>query len=374
VTGDEKYMVMALRLARRGLGFVEPNPAVGAVIVKNGQLIGRGRHKKFGGPHAEIEALADCRKRGNSPEGATMYVTLEPCCHYGKTGPCTDALIAARLKKVVVATIDPSKHANGKGIGQLREAGIKIEVGLCERQARLLNAPFFKFAKTGKCWVTVKWAQSIDGKLAYTDSTNRWVSSEQSREDSHELRRQVGAILVGINTVLKDDPLLTPRPSRGKKPIRIVLDSRLRTPLDCRLLSTAKDVPVLIVASDKVIKTKAKKAEQIRQTGAELLGFPQKAKSNLRFLLNELSRRGVQQLLVEGGPTVIGSFLRENLADEIVVYISPNVLGTAGTAGLAGVPAKDVQLHCVQINTIGDDVRVSGLTANGAKWSGLKGV
>ena len=179
----ESYMRMALQLAAKGLGSVEPNPAVGAVIVKKGKIIGRGWHKKFGGPHAEINAIADCKKQGTNPKGATMFVTLEPCCHFGKTGPCTDALIAAKLKKVVVATIDPSKHANGKGIHQLRKAGIKVEVGLCEAEARVLNAPFLKFASTGKTWVTLKWAQSIDGKLAWakTDDKHKWISCEESQ-------------------------------------------------------------------------------------------------------------------------------------------------------------------------------------------------
>ncbi len=263
MTADERYMLIALNLARRGFGNVEPNPVVGAVIVKNGKVIGRGWHKKFGGPHAEINALVDCKKQEGNPKDATMYVTLEPCSHYGKTAPCTDALVAAKLKRVVVATLDPSKHANGKGIRLLRRAGIKVDVGLCYGEAMVLNAPFLKFAKTGKTWVTLKWAQSIDGKLAWTQSSigsrasrmtsneHRWISNEPSRIDVHKLRRRVDAILVGIGTVLKDDPLLTPRPSRGKKPLRIILDNRLRIPLDCQLLMTAKDIPVLIVTSEK---------------------------------------------------------------------------------------------------------------------------
>jgi diaminohydroxyphosphoribosylaminopyrimidine deaminase/5-amino-6-(5-phosphoribosylamino)uracil reductase len=366
---NAKFMQMALRLAARGIGNIEPNPAVGAVIVKNDKIIGRGWHKKFGGPHAEINALNDCRKRGNNPKGATMFVTLEPCCHFGKTSPCTDALITAKIARVVVATIDPSKHANGKGIRQLRKAGIKVDVGLCEGEARLLNAPFMKFAKT---WITLKWAQSIDGCLASTK--NRWISCQESRKDAHNLRRQVDAIVVGINTVLKDNPLLTPRPAREKKPLRVVLDSRLRIPLDCRILATAKDVPVLIVAGDKFIRTKAEKAEQIRQAGAELLGFPDRAKSNLKFLLNHLSKRGIQHLLVEGGPTVIGSFLKENLADEIVVYVAPKVLGQKGVADIAGRLkglGNEVHLHYVRTKCLGDDVRINGLTENGLKSAGI---
>jgi len=359
-------MRMALQLARRGLGSVEPNPAVGAVIVKNGRIIGRGWHKKFGGPHAEINALEDCRKQGGNPKGATMFVTLEPCCHFGKTGPCTDALIEAKLKKVVVATIDPSEHANGRGVRKLRKAGIMVDVGLCYGEARLLNAPFIKFAATGKCWVTLKWAQSIDGKLAWavTGAKRKWISCEDSRKDAHELRRQVGAILVGINTVLKDDPLLTPRPSRGKKPIRVVLDSHLRIPLNSQLLATAKDVPVLIVANEKVIKTK--KAKQIRRTGAELLG----SNSNLKFLLRHLSKRGIQRLLVEGGPTVLGSFLKGNLADEIIVYVAPKILADKGAADISE-SLSDVQLRCANVKYISGDIKINGLTINGIKAAGI---
>jgi diaminohydroxyphosphoribosylaminopyrimidine deaminase / 5-amino-6-(5-phosphoribosylamino)uracil reductase len=371
VSRDEKYMRMALELAARGQGNVEPNPAVGAVIVKNGKIIGRGWHKKFGGPHAEINALADCKKQRANPKGATMYVTLEPCCHYGKTGPCTDALIAAKLKKVVVATIDPSKHANGNGIKQLRKAGIKVEIGLCETEARLLNAPFMKFAATGKAWVTLKWAQSIDGKLAWSkpDSKHRWISCEESRKDAHYLRSRTGAILVGINTVLKDDPLLTPRPDSGKKLLRIVLDNHLRIPLDCKLLKTAKDVPLLIVTQIAALRTKAKKAKQIIGRGAEILACPVSG-SNLKFLLNHLAKRGIQRLLVEGGPTVIGSFLKAKLADEVVIYISPKILDAEGSADISKA-ANNLRLFRPEIKVIRYDIRLTGLTGTGIMSAGI---
>jgi diaminohydroxyphosphoribosylaminopyrimidine deaminase/5-amino-6-(5-phosphoribosylamino)uracil reductase len=356
---------MALELAAKGLGSVEPNPAVGAVIVRAGKVIGRGWHKKFGGPHAEINALADCKKRRANPKGATMFVTLEPCCHFGKTGPCTDALIAAKLKKVVVATIDPSKHANGKGIRQLRKAGIKVVVGECQAEARLLNAPFMKFASTGKTWVTLKWAQSIDSKLAWakTDSRHRWISCEESRKDAHNLRRQVGAILVGINTVLKDDPLLTPRPTLDKKPLRIVLDNHLRIPLNCKMLKTAKDVPMLIVTRTASLRTKAKKARQIAGRGATIIACPA-SRSNLKFLLAELGKRGVHHLLVEGGPVVIGSFLKARLADEVVIYVSPKILDAKGSADIS--PAtNNLQLCRAEIKHIREDIRITGMTEIG---------
>ena len=368
VSNSQRYMQMALRLAKRGISSVEPNPAVGAIIVKANQIIGRGYHKNFGGPHAEINALEDCQGLGVKPNGATMYVTLEPCCHYGKTPPCTEALIAAGLAKVVVAMVDPSDHANGKGIEQLRQAGIEVQTGICETEARLLNAPFVKYTTTGRCWVTLKWAQSLDGKLSWAEQggEQRWISNELSRRDAHKLRRRAQAILVGINTVIADDPLLTARPARGRKATRIVMDSFLRIPLSCQLLATAQSNPVIVFTSQRAIESNLRAAEEITRQGAELLGYPDMhGRSNLYFLLDELSRRGITQLLVEGGPTVLSSFLRENLADEVVVYIAPRILGAQGRAEIPGRLAEltqSVGLHCVDVGRFGDDVRLSGLT------------
>jgi len=364
---DEHYMEAALKLARRGIGSVEPNPAVGAVIVKANQIIGRGWHQKFGEPHAEINALEDCRTLGVKPNDATMYVTLEPCSHQGKTPPCTQAIISAQIAKVFVAMIDPSQHAAGKGIEQLRQAGIEVQTGICETQAKLLNAPFIKFATTGRTWVTLKWAQSIDGKVAWADgSDQRWISGEPSRKDVHKLRRCAQAILVGINTVIADDPLLTARPSKGKKPVRIVMDSHLRTPADSQLLATANKCPVIIYTSQNAVQTNPHAAEELSGKGAELLAYPDThGLSNLHFLLDELSNRGIAQLLVEGGPAVLTSFLRENLADEIVIYIAPKILGAQGGIGITGPMAELPQvlgLHNVGTERFGDDIRLSGLT------------
>ena len=368
-------MQTALKLAEQGIGSVEPNPAVGCIIVKQNQIIGKGWHKEFGGPHAEINALQDCKTQGASPKAATMYVTLEPCCHEGKTAPCTDAIIAAKVAKVVVATPDPSEHANGKGIEQLRNAGIEVQVGVCENEARLLNAPFIKFAATGKCWVILKWAQSIDGKTAWAQSSHesrvtshefRWISGELSRKDVQNLRRRVQGILVGIETVIADDPLLTVRPSRDKEAARIVLDSKLRIPLDCKLLATAKKTPLLIVTGQEAVEVNSQAAEKISRKGAEVLAVPTaQGRCDIGFLLNELSKRGIAQLLVEGGPTVIASFLKERLADEIYVYIAPKIIGQQGAVDITESMAElteAVDLHHVDIKHFGDDVRLSGLS------------
>jgi len=359
-------MGSALKLAAKGIGSVEPNPAVGCIIVKAGQMVGRGYHKQFGGPHAEINAIDDCRTLSIKPEGGTMYVTLEPCCHQGKTGPCTEAIIDAKLARVVVATADPASHANGKGIEQLRQAGIQVEVGLCEEEAQQLNAPFFKYARTGKCWVVLKWAQSLDGKLAYARQSEeqRWISNELSRKDAHKLRRRVGAVVVGIGTVLADDPMLTPRPSKGKKPLRVVLDNTLRIPLKSRLLRTVKTCPVLICTHQAAAEAHPKHAERIAKRGVEILNVTQASQSsNLHFLLDELSGRGIQQVLVEGGPKVLTSFLKEGLADEVVVYIAPKILAADGTAYIAEpmtAQLAGIDLEHVEIKAFADDVRVSG--------------
>ena len=390
VSDSQRYMHTALKLAQRGIGSVEPNPAVGAVLVKANHVIGKGWHREFGGPHAEINALQNCKTLGVNPKGATMYVSLEPCCHQAKTGPCTEAIIAAGVVNVVVAMIDPSEHANGKGIEKLRNAGIEVETGICEAEARLLNAPFFKFTTTGKTWVILKWAQSIDAKVAYTDKSRqrRWISGQQSRKDVHKLRRRAGGILVGINTVIADDPLLTARPvrsphrksagalqgltSNGARPgksrqaTRIVLDSLLRIPLDCKLLATTKEAPVLILTSQQTLRANPQIVEKVTQKGAEVLAYPDaQDRSNLYFLTCELPKRGVAQLLVEGGPTVIASFLKEQLADEIVVYITPKILGARGSVGINPPMAElseAVGLHHVEIERFGDDVRLTGLS------------
>ena len=363
---DKKFMQQALKLAARGIGSVEPNPVVGCVIVKSGKVIGTGWHKKFGEPHAEINAIEDCKSRGNNPAGAVMYITLEPCCHHGKTPPCTQAVIAAQPARVVIATFDPSEHASGKGVQQLRDAGIDVQTGLYQKQARLLNAAFFKFVTTGRPWVILKWAQSIDGKLARQDrSTEQWISNEKSRKDAHKLRRSVQAILVGINTVLTDDPLLTPRPGRGKKPLRIVTDSNLRIPLDCKLVKTAGANPVLIVTTGKAIDENPSKGEKLKAGQVELLSVPTvDGRCSLKELLDELGRRKIIRLLVEGGPKILAAFLKEQLADEVCIYIAPGLLGSAGKADINEAMANltdCIDLKHIDIKQFDGDVRLNGL-------------
>ncbi len=349
---DKKYMKLALALARKGLGSVEPNPAVGCVIIKNNKIIGKGYHKKYGSPHAEINALKSCKQ---SPVGATMFVTLEPCCHYGKTPPCTNAIINAGIKRVYAAVQDPTKKVGGKGFKILKDAGIEIETGICKKEAQKLNAPFFKFAKTNKPWVIVKWAQSKDGFLARTDK-KRWITNSKSRKDVQAIRKRTQAILVGINTVLEDNPLLTIRPDTGRQPLRVVLDGKLRIPQNCNLIKTAKNAPVCIFTIIKNTKIKQKNVEVIK-----IGKF--KGKINLTSVLSELGKRNIQQVLVEGGEKIITSFLKEKSADEIVIYSSNETLGKKGKVKTSQIMKRTYNRLKNHGNkrTFGKNVRLTGI-------------
>ncbi|MHC5060416.1 MAG: bifunctional diaminohydroxyphosphoribosylaminopyrimidine deaminase/5-amino-6-(5-phosphoribosylamino)uracil reductase RibD [Planctomycetota bacterium] len=365
---DERYMQMALKLAARGFGIVEPNPMVGCVIVKSNQIIGKGFHKKFGGPHAEINAIEDCKNIGTKPAGATMYVTLEPCCHQGKTPPCTEAIIQAAPARVVIAAADPSEHVAGNGIIQMQNAGIQVDVGVCGCRAKLLNAGFLEYARTKRPWVILKWAQSIDGKLAPAgegDNDGKWISNELSRKDVHKLRRSVQGILVGINTVLADNPMLTPRPPKGKRPARIVLDANLRIPLTCKLLRTAGSFEVIIVTDEASAQANTSKVKSIEKKGASLICVPTfEGKCDLEAVLAELGKRGIAQLLVEGGAEVITSFLQGRFADAVKVYIAPKILGGSGTVGITDSMAQlanATHLHHVQVEEFEGDVSITGL-------------
>ncbi len=366
---DTDYMQLALELAGQGLGSVEPNPAVGCVIVKDGNIIGQGKHEKFGGPHAEINALSDCHAKGNNPAGATMFVTLEPCSHTGKTPPCSQAVIEAGVKKVFIASEDPTKLAGG-GIQQLKEAGIEVKVGLCRDDAEQLNAPFYKHARTGLPWVIVKWAQSTDGKLAWINppAEGNWISNEKSRADVHRLRKKVQGILTGVDTVIADDPKLTVRIEGeiiDRPPLRIVLDSQLRTPLDCHLVSVP-DAPTLIITTDQTAQAKYQQVEKLQQAGIDVIRVPEKDKHcDLEKTIIKLGSRSIQQLLIEAGPTLITEFLKQKMIDEARIYIAPITLGENGTAdasALMSAIAAGQNLRNIQSKDFDNDACISGLT------------
>ena len=363
----KKFMLEALELAVRGFGTVEPNPMVGCVIFKDDKVIGRGWHKEFGGAHAEINALADCcRSHGFESHGASMCVTLEPCCHHGKTGPCTEAIIAAGISRVYVAMVDPSEKVGGKGIEQLRNAGVDVKVGLCGGLAEKLNPGFIKYSKTGRPWVVLKWAQTIDGKLDGVGPEHKCISGEASRKDVHKTRRSCQAILVGINTVVADDPMLTARPDKGKGLLRVVLDDKLSIPVESRLLNTVDQGEVLVVTTGETFKAEQQKVEEIVNKGAEVFAVKSDSAGfcDLDDVLSELSSRGVQRLLVEGGRGVIGAFLKNGFADELNIYIAPKIYGSKGrvdiTEALADIDLADKFLD-VQSGLFGDDVRVKAI-------------
>lgn len=314
-------MKRALQLARRGMGAVSPNPMVGAVIERAGRIIAEGWHRKFGADHAEIDAL---KRASGSVRGATIYVTLEPCCHWGKTPPCVDTLMEQGIKRVVMATLDPNPLVDGKGAQILRDHGIEVTVGVLEQAARLLNEVYFHYIRTGLPFITIKYAQSLDGRIATPQGNSRWISSERARKFTHRLRAQHDAIMVGRGTVLADDPLLTVRLIKGRNPLRICLDSNLRIPLNTQLLQD--DEETLIATTDA---QDTKKIAAIEKQGKEVLVVQRNADGRvaLRPLMKALAERGIASILAEGGAEVITSLLKEGLVNRMVVITAPLILG-----------------------------------------------
>jgi diaminohydroxyphosphoribosylaminopyrimidine deaminase/5-amino-6-(5-phosphoribosylamino)uracil reductase len=324
VTGpdDSYWMRRALAEAERGRGAVEPNPLVGAVVVQDGRLVGSGYHRRFGGPHAEVEALEAAGERGR---GGTLYVTLEPCCHQGKTPPCTEALIRAGVREVVAAMRDPFPLVQGGGFARLREAGIVVRQGVEEEAARRLNAPYLKRLATGRPYVTAKWAMTLDGKTACRSGDSRWISGERSRAAVHALRGRMDAILVGIGTVLADDPRLTARPPGPRTAARVVLDRQARLPLESRLAGTAREVPVLVYVSSP--ESDPARLAALRAAGCEVVALPGSGQPPIPAVLDDLGRRGMTNLLVEGGGRVLGSFLDAGEVDAVEVFLAPILAG-----------------------------------------------
>ena len=323
-------MRQSLALAMRGRGAVEPNPMVGCILHRDGRTIGQGYHARFGQPHAEPEALRSCTE---PPGGATAYVTLEPCCHTNKkTPPCVPALIASGVARVVVACADPNPAVAGQGIEQLRQAGIHVDVGILENEARQLNAAFFAQVLHRRPYVTLKWAQSADGKVARPRGQRMWISNERSRRVVHELRARCDAILVGINTVLADDPLLTARGVANARPLmRLVLDCDLRLPADAQLVGSVDAGPVRVYCSNDALARKMNTVSVLMAEGIELAPLPvdQSGQLSLPHLLADLGRQSVTHLLVEPGPTLAESFLTQTLADRVWLIRSPRPIGDA---------------------------------------------
>lgn len=343
----------AITLAKKGIGAVDPNPLVGAVVVKDGKIIGEGYHESFGSLHAERNALAVCTA---PPQGATLFVTLEPCCHYGKTPPCTEAILEAGIQKVIIGSRDPNPKVAGKGAAILREAGILVEEDFLREECDALNAPFFHYIATGRPYIAMKYAMTADGKIAAATGASRWITNENSRHHVHTLRNRYQGIMAGIGTVLADDPLFTCRIPKGRNPIRIICDSNLRIPLNSNLVKTAKEIPLLVATCAK----DNEKKNALRQAGVEILEF-QGNTVPLDTLMDVLGKRQIGSILLEGGGTLNSSFLKAGLVQRLYVYIGAKVLGgekAKSPIGGKGLPTPDCSpfLHLKEVKTFGNDV------------------
>ncbi len=357
---DEHYMRLALQLAHKGEGWTNPNPIVGAVVVKDEKIVGQGYHHKFGGPHAEVFAL---EKAGEQARGGTVYVTLEPCSHYGKTPPCADLIIRAGITRAVVACRDPNPLVNGHGIEKMRDAGIKVTEGVLEDEAQRENEIFFKYIETGLPFVQLKLAQSLDGKIATRSGDSKWISGEESRIEVHRLRRKFAAILAGANTVINDDPLLTVRHVEGPNPVRIVLDGRGRVPLDAQMF--AAPGRTIVATASMPEETEAK----LRARGVEVWRLPSdNNRVDLRALLERIGKENLDSLLIEGGGETAATFLEEGLVDKVAFFIAPLIIGgrdavpAVGGVGVAQV-ADALRLCDVDITRLGEDFLLTGYQA-----------
>ena len=320
---DNYFMREAIRLARKGIGKTSPNPVVGAVIVKNGKVIGRGYHKKCGDWHAEIYAIKDSN---GDVKGATAYITLEPCCHYGKTPPCVDTLIKEKIGRVLVGTLDPNPSVNSKGIKTLKSKGIKVDIGILEDECRELNEHYFKFIKSGIPYVTIKYAQTLDGRIATKTGNSQWISSEALRKYVHRLRAVNDCIMVGVGTVIADDPQLTVRYAKGHNPLRVVVDSKLRIPVKSSVLRDNNSHLTIIATTSKA---PSRKVTAVKNLGAEVLVVKKDKNGgvSLRGLLRELGKRGITSVIVEGGSEIVTSLLKANLVDKMMILTAPKIMG-----------------------------------------------
>ena len=370
---DIAYMRMALAEASKGLGRTSPNPCVGAVVVNDGQVVGRGYHKKAGTPHAEIHALADA---GELARGATMYVTLEPCNHTGRTPPCSHEVVRAGITRVVIGMCDPNPVASG-GIGYLEEHGIQVTTGVCEEECRRINLPFLKYIGTGLPWVVLKAGISLDGRITYQHGQAGPITGPESRTHVHALRDQLDAILVGVQTVQIDNPSLTTRlaaPEKGRDPVRIVLDSQLRTDPASRIFQQDSAAPTWLFCSEDAPESRQRLLEQ---AGGRVFRVKRNAQGqvDLREMLVVLGQHNILSLLVEGGATVLGSFLREKLIDEVYLFMAPFFIGESGDCLVKGYaaasPDQTRQLVRVEYIPSGKDCLIHGYFQEPAVWPAI---
>ena len=351
----EKYMNIALTLAELGRGHTNPNPMVGSVIVKNGNVIGMGYHQYCGGLHAERNAFAHCTE---DPSGADLYVTLEPCCHYGKTPPCTDIIIEKNIKRVFIGSDDPNPLVAGKGIEKLKQNGIEVYTGILKAQCDKLNTIFFHYIKTKTPYVVMKYAMTADGKIATYTGDSKWITAEQSRKQVHHIRNAVSGIMVGIGTVLADNPLLNCRIEGGKNPIRIICDSTLKIPLDSQIVKTANEIKTIIAFAQK----DEQKQIALQKSGIQLLYLPnEQNKVDLNALMIELGKQKIDSILLEGGATLNECALQYGIVNKLLVYIAPKIFGgSEAKSPVAGkgvaMASKAYNLYLKEVKTIGQDI------------------
>jgi diaminohydroxyphosphoribosylaminopyrimidine deaminase/5-amino-6-(5-phosphoribosylamino)uracil reductase len=355
----EKFMAFAMKLALKAQGLTSPNPLVGAVVVKNSKIIGRGYHQRAGLPHAEVIALDEAGPRGR---GATLYVTLEPCVHFGRTPPCIDRIIKSQIKEVYVGMTDPNPLNNGKGIEVLRQHKIKVGVGFLEEKLRRMNEPFVKYITKKLPYLTVKVAQSLDGKIATGTGDSKWITSDKSRAYAHRLRKNYDAVVVGVNTVLRDNPQLDAWFSK-KQPVKIVVDSQLSVPSDANVFSKNSKVILVTLPSKPGQETENRKILSVK---AKILEVKENdGQVNLKDMLRKLAQLEIANILVEGGGTLIGSLFDEGLVDKIIFFISPkiiggkNAIGSVMGKGIARVD-KALKLKGVSLRRLGEDILVEG--------------
>lgn len=359
---DKKFMALALAEARKGLGRTAPNPCVGAVIVRDGREVGRGYHKKAGTPHAESHALKDA---GDKAGGATMYVTLEPCNHTGRTPPCSHAVAKAGIKRVVVGMTDPNPLVSGSGNTYLRDNGVEVLTGVMEKECLEINLPFSKHIKTGKPFVIMKAGMSLDGKLSYQKGVSGKMTGKGSRQKLHEIRDTVDAILIGSGTQVADNPSLTTRlDTNGHDPIRIILDSSLRIALDAKILSLKSEAPTLIICNESANIQKIESLSKLHNVKVYKVESDDRGYIHLKSLLSFLGKQGVCSLLVEGGSEIHASFLRQGLVDRVMLFVAPLFAGSAGNDLLGNFSVIDREsapiLSNVQYVQCGDDLMVQG--------------
>jgi len=353
---DRQFMQAAIELARKGIGHVEPNPMVGCLIVRDGTIIGSGYHQRYGGPHAEVQALASCA----DPRGAIAYVTLEPCCHHGKTPPCCDALIKAGIQRVVIALQDPFGQVDGGGIAMLRRAGVETELGVLRGDAESLNAPYLKRVRSGTPWVIAKWAMTVDGRIATVAGRSQWITGPRSRAEVHKLRGRVDAIIVGMGTAQADNPTLTARPTGQRIASRVVFCRQRLPSADSRLIESIATAPVLLVVSPRVDSAAL---ELLQQRGVEVIASPSDDSVGMvQHALAEFGGRGMTNVMVEGGGELLASFFRAGQIDETHVYIGAKAFGGQHAAGpIGGTGVSDVDdalaLGLVSVDQFDDDIR-----------------